>query len=121
MHLVRSGAAAATIDPNRASGTIQFTEEFTTSSLWLSHSGNDLVVSAFGSADTLDIKDWFSENPQSWSVVSANGLTMDSQLSQLIVAMDTYAQNTPGFDPMKATAMPTDPQLQSALTAAWHT
>jgi hypothetical protein len=34
--------------------------------------------------------------------------------------MATYAAEQTGFNPVHATAMPTDTALQSAITASWH-
>jgi hypothetical protein len=34
--------------------------------------------------------------------------------------MATFATNNPGFNPVTATTMPTDPNLQLAVNSSWH-
>ena len=44
-----------------------------------------------------------------------------SQISQLVQAMATYSDNNPGFgQTASGRAVPNDPNLQSAVAAAWH-
>ena len=52
--------------------------------------------------------------------ITAGGLKLDGQVSQLVQAMATYATNHGGFNPAVATQVPTDPALQSAIASSWH-
>jgi hypothetical protein len=65
---------------------------------------------------------WFGSNPSSQlaEIVGGSGLRIDTEISQLATAMATYQSNNPTFNPVAATAMPTDLTLQSAIAAAWH-
>jgi hypothetical protein len=47
----------------------------------------------------------------------ANGLRLDSQVTQLAQAMSNYAP----FNPAAASYLPNDPALQAAVAGAWHT
>jgi hypothetical protein len=44
----------------------------------------------------------------------ADGSELDSQISQLVQAMATFANSNPGFDPETAVQAPNDATLQSA-------
>jgi hypothetical protein len=54
--------------------------------------------------------------------ITAGGLKIDSQISQLVQAMATYAANNPGFDPTSSSlqTVPNEAGLQNAIAAAWH-
>jgi len=41
--------------------------------------------------------------------------------NQLVQSMAAYSAANPGFNPTTATQVPNDPNLQSAIAAAWHT
>jgi hypothetical protein len=85
------------------------------------HSGNNLVVDALGTNEQITLNGWYSGNAGSQvSSFLAGGLTLDSQVQNLVQAMATYSAANPGFNPATAAAMPTDTTLQSAIAAAWH-
>jgi hypothetical protein len=88
--------------------------------LWFAQSGNDLIIDVLGSNTHVDVTDWFSFTGSQLAKITAGGLAVDSQISQLVQAMATYSTNTPGFNPATATQMPTDPALEGAIAAAWH-
>jgi hypothetical protein len=75
-----------------------------------------------GTQDEAIIVDWYGadSSAQLQKVVTSTGLTLDTQVNQLVQAMATYSANNPGFDPTTATQAPTDPTLQNAIAAAWH-
>jgi hypothetical protein len=54
--------------------------------------------------------------------ITAGGLKLDSQISQLVQAMATYSAANPGFDPTSSSVhtLPNDTALQSSMAAAWH-
>ena len=106
-----------------AQGEVDFGPGITEQNLWFSQSGTDLLATVLGSADTVDIKGWFGSDPsaQLGAFKGYDGFKLDSQVGQLVTAMAAYAGDNPGFGPQAATAMPTNPALQTALAAAWHT
>jgi hypothetical protein len=104
-----------------AKGQVNFTTGLTDEKLWFMHSGNNLVVDALGTNEQITLNGWYSGNAGSQvSSFLAGGLTLDSQVQNLVQAMATYSAANPGFNPATAAAMPTDTTLQSAIAAAWH-
>ena len=127
-YLFRQSYGALTIDNSlpggaAAQGEVDFGPGITEQNLWFSQSGTDLLATVLGSVDTVDIKGWFGSDSsaQLAAFKGYDGFKLDSQVGQLVTAMAAYAGDNPGFDPQTATAMPTNPALQSALAAAWHT
>ena len=104
-----------------ASGEIDFLGGTTDEDLWFQQSGNDLVVDLLGTSDQVTIDNWYSSAGAQVTKFTADGQTLDSQISTLVSAMATYATANPGFDPATAMAMPSDTTLQSAIASAWHT
>jgi hypothetical protein len=90
--------------------------------LWFAQSGNDLQIDLLGTQTEVSIKDWFSGSSNQMQEITAGGLKIDSQISQLVQAMATYSAANPAFDPTTASAhsLPNDANLQSSLAAAWH-
>jgi hypothetical protein len=104
-------------------GAINFTSAsgITDENLWFQQSGNDLVIDLLGTTDQIDVSGWFSGNAgDQVQAIHAGGLTLDTQVAQLVSAMASYGAANSGFNPQTATAMPTDSTLQGAITAAWH-
>jgi hypothetical protein len=80
-----------------------------------------------GTKTETTIQGWFTHNYSQLSGISVSagsggGMTVDTQLTQLIQAMAIYTSNHAGFDPT-STANPqiTDPTELSAVSRAWHT
>ena len=126
-YFFRQGYGSLTIDNSTASGTaaqgeVDFGAGITEQNLWFIRSGNDLMASVLNSADTVNVRNWFSNDPsaQIATFKGYNGLKLDGGVEQLVTAMAAYAGSNPGFNPAATTAMPGDPALQSALAAAWH-
>jgi hypothetical protein len=116
---------SATINnPGTPSGSPHGEVDFTTlnaDQLWFEQSGNNLIIEEIGTNDKVTFTNWFyAPGDQVESFNSADGLTLDSQVTQLVTAMASFASNNPGFDPSTAIAMPTDTTLQAAITASWH-
>jgi hypothetical protein len=104
-----------------AHGQLDFGPGLTEQDLWFVHSGNNLVIDRLGSSDSVTIQGWFTGTGSTLSeIVSSDGLKLDSQLSQLVSAMATYASANIGFNPLTATQMPTDSTLQNTIAASWH-
>lgn len=116
--VINNGYSGTTV----AKGEINFTSATVTDeNLWFSKSGSDLIVTLLGTTDTIKVKGWYGSNAgakvQSFT---ADGLTLDSQVAQLVQAMSAYQSTHTGFNPTTSTAMPTDTTLQNAIAASWH-
>ncbi len=128
VYFIRQGYGLTTVDnaspgSTVVQGEVDFGIGITEQNLWFSRSGDDLLAQVLGSADAVNVRNWFGADPS--AAVSTfhafGGLKLDGgQVDQLATAMASYAGSHPGFDPGTATAMPADPALQSALGAAWH-
>ncbi|MDD4616128.1 MAG: hypothetical protein PHW76_03300, partial [Alphaproteobacteria bacterium] len=103
-----------------ASGEVAFTSGIDCQQLWFKQVGNDLEIDLLGTDNTVSIDGWYLSAGSQTQSISADGIELDSQLSQLVSAMATYSANNPGFDPTTAAAMPTDSSLQATIAAAWH-
>jgi hypothetical protein len=69
------------------------------------------------------VNSWFSSSAYQLQEITAGGMKLDSQVSQLVQAMATYSSNNWGFDPTASSnqVVPNDNGLQTAMSAAWHT
>jgi hypothetical protein len=103
-----------------ASNELDFGSGITDNKLWFEHVGNDLQIDLMGAANKVDIAGWFSSAGNQLQEITAGGLKLDSQVSQLVQAMATYSANHTGFNPSVATQAPNDPALQSAIASSWH-
>jgi hypothetical protein len=103
-----------------SSNELDFGSGITDGQLWFQQSGNDLQIDVLGTTSEVTVSGWFSSIGNQLQEITAGGLKLDSQVSQLVQAMATYAANDPGFNPTTATAMPNDPNLQNAIAVAWH-
>jgi len=88
--------------------------------LWFARSGDDLDVILLGTSSELTVTDWCDGSGNQLESFHADGLSLDSQLAQLVSAMATYSANNPGFDPSVAMSMPTESTLQATIASAWH-
>jgi hypothetical protein len=50
------------------------------------------------------VSGWFASTSSQLRRITAGGLILDSQVSQLVQAMATYSTNNPGFDPHRGSA-----------------
>jgi hypothetical protein len=101
---------------------LDFIGGITDQNLWFLQSGNDLKIDVLGTNTSVTTTGWFSSSANQLQEISAGSLKIDSQVSQLVQAMATYAANNPGFDPTSPSisAVPNDTSLQNSLAAAWH-
>jgi hypothetical protein len=90
--------------------------------LWFEQSGNDLAIDLMGTDTSVTVKDWFSGTDSHLQEVTAAGLKIDSQISQLVQAMASYTASNPGFDPASPSnvSVPNNAALQTAMAASWH-
>jgi Ca2+-binding RTX toxin-like protein len=121
---VSSGTGQADINLSSAPGSkneIDFTGSITDNNLWFQKSGNDLKIDLLGTSTQVDVAGWFNGSSTQLQEITAGGLKIDSQISQLVQAMATYSAANPGFDPTaSSSSVPNDASLQSAIGAAWH-
>ena len=105
-----------------ANGTASFASGVTDEKLWFAQSGNDLLVELLDTSDRITLAGWYTSGQAGNQVQSftAGGLTLDTQVAQLVQAMASYQSAHSGFNPTTASAMPTDTTLQNAIAAAWH-
>jgi Ca2+-binding RTX toxin-like protein len=104
-----------------AKGGIDFFSGITDEKLWFQQRGSDLLVDLLGTNGQIDVSGWFNGIAGNQvQAFNAGGLTLDTEVAQLVGAMATYGAAHPGFNPATATAMPTDTTLQRAITADWH-
>jgi Ca2+-binding RTX toxin-like protein len=120
-----AATGGATINLPSAAGSkneLDFTGGITDDQLWFKQSGNDLRIDLLGTSTEVAIKDWFSGSSSQMQEITAGGLKLDSQISQLVQAMATYSAANPGFDPTSSSVhtLPNDTALQSSMAAAWH-
>ena len=113
---------AASDGVTTARGEVDFAAGVGNTQLWLERVGNDLQIDILGSSDHLTISGWYGGNAraQVQSFKTADGLTLDGQIEQLVSAMATYAAENPGFNPATSSQLPSDPTLQNTVAAAWH-
>ena len=124
-YVASSITGQVTIDANGTAGAtnaLDFVGGITDENLWFQQSGNDLNIDLLGTHTQVDVNGWFANNNNQLQEISAEGLKLDGQVSQLVQAMATYAANNPGFDPAASgvSNIPSDTSLQTALSAAWH-
>jgi serralysin len=103
-----------------ASGELQLGAGITAENLWFIRSGSDLEIEVMGTHSGVTVADWFDSTAYQLRDMTAGGLKLDGQVTQLVEAMATYASNHPGFDATAAAQAPNDPALQAAIHAAWH-
>jgi Ca2+-binding RTX toxin-like protein len=114
--IIINGSASSTT----ASNELSLGSGVTDNELWFQQSSNDLLINVIGTGSSIDIRNWFEGGGNQLQEIAAGGLEIDSQVAQLVQAMATYSANNPAFNPATATQMPNDPNLQSAIAAAWH-
>jgi hypothetical protein len=124
-YIASSNTGQATITANSATGStneLEFTGGITDDSLWFARSGNDLKIDLLGTSTQVDVSGWFNGSSNQLQEITAGGLKIDSQISQLVQAMATYSAANPGFDPTSSglSAIPNDANLQASVGAAWH-
>jgi hypothetical protein len=75
-----------------------------------------------GTNTQVDVNGWFSGGSSEVQEITAGGLKLDSQVSQLVQAMATYSASNPAFDPTASGVhtIPSDANLQATVAAAWH-
>jgi hypothetical protein len=125
-YIASSTTGQATIHADATAGStnqLEFTGGISDENLWFQQSGNDLKIDLLGTDTQVDVSGWLAASSNQLQEITAGGLKIDSQISQLVQAMATYSADNPGFNPTTAgtTTAPNDAGLQTAIAAAWHT
>lgn len=118
---IYNAASPAGTGASATQGEVDFSSGVTSNNLWFAQSGNDLVVTLLGTADTITVKGWFSGTAGTQvQTFNAGGLSLaNSAVASLVSAMATYQSNNPSFNPSTATSMPSNSALAAALAVAW--
>ncbi|MGO4713340.1 S8 family serine peptidase [Bradyrhizobium sp. 2TAF24] len=103
-----------------ASNELDFAAGITDQQLWFVRSNNDLQIDLMGTSSQVMVAGWFNASSSQLSEITAGGLKLDSQVSQLVQAMATYSANNAAFNPTAVAQAPNDAALQTAIAAAWH-
>jgi hypothetical protein len=100
----------------------RFTGGITDENLWFIQCGNNLKIDLLGTNTSVTVNGWFSSSSNQLQEITAGGLKIDSQISQLVQAIATYSANNSGFDPTSSSiqTIPNDTNLQSTLASSWH-
>jgi hypothetical protein len=101
---------------------LDFTGGITDQNLWFLQSGNNLQIDILGTNTNVTVNNWFSGSSNQLQEITAGGLKIDRQISQLVQAMAAYSASHSGFDPTSSSvsAVPNDSSLQATLASSWH-
>ena len=121
-YLATNGSGQIAVTAAQGVGTtndLDFTGALTDQNLWFLQSGNNLQIDILGTNTSVTATNWFATSPDQFQEITAGGLKIDSQVSQLVQAMATYSSNNPSFNPI-VSSMPANSNVQSAIAASWH-
>lgn len=99
------------------SDILAFQTGVTNNQLWLTHVGNDLVVSVIGTTDKVTIKNWYVSSNNHVESITAGGKTLlDGNVNALVSAMSAFTPPAAG-----QTTLPTSYQtaLNPVIAANW--
>jgi hypothetical protein len=101
------------------SDVARFLSGVATDQIWFQQSGNDLVVSIIGAADSMTVKDWYNGAQHRLErFETADGDTLlDGQVQNLVDAMAAFSPPAPG-----QTTLPTEyaNELNPVIAANWQ-
>ncbi|QOZ75368.1 hypothetical protein XH83_07890 [Bradyrhizobium sp. CCBAU 53351] len=125
VYQITTSTGQSQINLSSATGSkneVDFLSGITDQNLWFEQAGNDLKIDLLGTSTSTTISNWFSGSAAALQEITAGGLKIDGQISQLVQAMATYSANNTGFDPSNPSiqALPNDTTLQNAVAASWH-
>jgi hypothetical protein len=107
-----------TMSSTTPSGELDFGANITDNQLWFQQNGNDLTIDVMGSQDKITVAGWFNGAGSQLQEITAGGMKIDANVSQLVQAMASYSSSHAGFDPTTATQAPAE--LQTTIAASWH-
>ena len=104
-----------------ATNQLNFGSSVSDEQLWFLQSGNNLQIDMLGTSSQVTINNWFGSSGNQLQEITAGGLKIDSQVSQLVQAMATYSANNPEFNPTATgQQMPNNSTLQNSIATSWH-
>jgi hypothetical protein len=117
-YLASQTTGQATIFAHAAPGStneLDFTGGVTDQNLWFIQSGNDLKIDLLGTNTSVTVNSWFSSSSNQLQEITAGGLKIDNQISQLVQAMATTRRTT------RDLTQPRPASLQFPMTVAFRT
>ncbi|GLZ23103.1 hypothetical protein Bpla01_66320 [Burkholderia plantarii] len=93
--------------------------EAASNQLWMTQSGNDLLVSVLGTHEQVDLTNWFAGASAGYAgIVASDGKTIGgAQVNALVSAMAAFAPPGAGTTALPATLQS---ELAPTLAASWH-
>lgn len=87
-----------------ASSVLVFKDNLGANDLWLTRSGNDLLIQILGGHDQIRVQGWYADESYKLGAIQlANGLRLDTAgVEDLVTMLAGYA----GFDPRRTSALP---------------
>ncbi|MGY2172776.1 calcium-binding protein [Pseudomonas gingeri] len=93
-------------------------EGISTTNLWLSRDGNNLVIDVTGSDDRVTVKDWYLGSAQKIDIIQAGGASLYANaVDNLVNAMATFG--APAGGEINLTQSQRE-QLNTVIAANWH-
>lgn len=97
---------------------------FDLNKLWLTQSGNDLLVQVLGTTQQITIKNWFANSYSELQSFLLDSRTKTAKaitagITDLARAMTAYQLAHPGFNAQSQAQMPDDPAVAAALNRDW--
>lgn len=126
MYQITTSTGQAQLNLSSATGArneIDFLSGIADQNLWFEQTGTDLKIELPGTSTSTTISNWFSGGASVLQEITAGGLKLDSQISQLVQALARLIRaNNTGFDPSYSgiQALPNDAALQGGVSAGWH-
>lgn len=112
------GAGNDRINDTSGNDKVELSADVSASQIWLTQTGNDLVVKLLGAQDTLTIESWFaSADARVESFKLANGQTLDhSKVAALVDAMSKFS---PAANADALQADPTYAPINALIASSW--
>ena len=99
-------------------GTLLLGNDISSRQLWLSRSGDNLVIEVVGSEDRITLGNWYARQANRLSRILAGDGVALYEIDGLVQAMAAYRAAHPDFNPQTGFEIPGDVTLRSALSAA---
>jgi len=118
-----SGTGQAEIALSSATGAhneIDFTGNISDQNLWFQRSGNNLQIDLIGTNTSATVDNWFSGSSGQLQEITAGGLKIDSQISQLVQAMAGFGGGSSTGESLNTAPLSADTSQQPLLTTPQH-
>lgn len=99
-------------------GTLLLGNDISSRQLWLSRSGDNLVIEVVGSEDRITLGNWYARQANRLGrILAGDGVSL-YDVDGLVLAMAAYRTTHPDFKPQAGVEIPAEAALISALSAA---